>query len=181
MTRVLNALCALATVVLLAGASSAVSAATLLGAGTYNLDEKSQPFSGELQQVVTFQTDAQHSLGINLHADLTGPEDIPHQFLQIVVQRIDAATSAATNLFQQTLSLVGSVDLDIPTALADLGPSPAGTFYLLKVVAGLGANGGGFGGTFTLSAVPIPPAAILFGTALVALVGFARRRQQQAA
>ncbi|MGD9741282.1 MAG: hypothetical protein AB7F08_05255 [Dongiaceae bacterium] len=181
MTRVLNALCALATVVLLAGASSAVSAATLLGAGTYNLDEKSQPFSGELQQAITFETGAQHSLGINLHADLAGPADVPHQFLQVVVQRIDSATSAATSLFEQTLSLVGSVDLDIPTALADLGPSPAGTFYLLKVVAGLGANGGGFGGTFTLSAVPIPPAAILFGTALVALVGFARRRQQQAA
>jgi len=180
MTRVLNALCALATVVLLAGASSAVSAATLLGAGTYDLGTNTQAFSGEIDRVATFQTAEPFVLGVNLHADLIGPEDTPHQFLQIAVQRIDAATSAATNLFEQTLSLVGSVDLDIPTVLADLGPSPAGTFYLLRVAAGLGANGGGFSGTFTLSAVPIPPAAILFGTALVALVGFARRRQQAA-
>lgn len=181
MTRVLKALGAIATVVLLAGASSAVSAATLLGAGTYNIGPVTSAFSGSVEQNITFETSANHVLGINLHADLTGPADTPAQFLEIAVQRVDAATSAATDLFHQTLSVVGSFDLDIPTVLANLGPSPAGTFYLLKVAAGLGANGGGFNGNFTLSAVPIPPAAILFGTALVALVGFARRRQQAAA
>jgi hypothetical protein len=177
MTRVFSALCVIAAVFLL-GAASPASAATLLGPGTYGIGPASQPFSGTLTQEVEFQTDEPMVMGINLHADLNGPADTPHQFLEIAIQQVDAVTLAATELFHQTLSLVGSVDLDIPTVLANLGSSPAGTFYLLKVAARLGANGGGFDGTFTLSPVPIPQAALLFGTALVALVGFARRRQQ---
>jgi predicted PurR-regulated permease PerM len=177
MTRVFNALCVIATVFLL-GAASSASAATLLAPGTYAIGPASQAMSGTLTQEIEFQTNVGTSMGLHLHADLNGPVDTPHQFLKIVIQQVDAITLAATDLFTQTLSFVGSLDLDIPTAVANLGPSPAGTFYLLKVAARLGANGGGFDGTFTLSAVPIPQAALLFGTALVALVGFARRRQQ---
>jgi hypothetical protein len=52
---------------------------------------------------------------------------------------------------------------------------------VIKVIANLAHEGGGFSGSFSLTPAPVPAAAWLFGTALIGLGAFARRRAARAA
>ena len=59
----------------------------------------------------------------------------------------------------------------------------AGTDYLLKITGTLGAGlfgnaGGLYTGLFAVSTVPVPPALILFGTAIAGMATLARRRRK---
>lgn len=175
MSKALKALLGLAVAACIASASSAVHAATLLGPGTYAIG----PFEthGNIYHAENgFKTDQPMNLSLHLEATANPTDHPTHPFIHIALFQ----KGGGGLLFHENIKFDGTIDVDLPSVLAFLPPSPGGTSYLLKVFSFLGTEGGDISGTFTLSAVPIPPALILFGSALLGLGAFARRRRGQA-
>jgi hypothetical protein len=172
-SRALKALLGIAVAVFTASASSAVFAATLLGPGTYAIgpfDLQGNIYKAENE----FTTNQPMNLSLHLEAS-TNPSTIPtHPFIHVALFQ----TGGGGLLYHEEIKFDGNISIDLPTVLANLPASPSGTSYLLKVMAFLGVEGGDIAGTFTLSAVPIPPALLLFGSALVGLGLFSRRRRE---
>ena len=76
-------------------------------------------------------------------------------------------------------TLTFDVNVSLATFLADLATSGGSAFWA-DVQSGLAPNVGNTGIIdFTLQAVPLPPAALLFGSALVGLGFLTRRRRNQ--
>ncbi|MGD9741280.1 MAG: hypothetical protein AB7V53_01475 [Dongiaceae bacterium] len=175
MAKALKALLGIAVAVFTVSASPAVFAATLLGPGTYTigpLDTHGNIYFAKN----AFTTDRPMDLSLRLEAS-TNPSTIPtHPFIHVAVFE----KGGGGLLYHENIKFDGDISVDLPTVLANLPASPEGTSYALKVLAFLGVHGGDISGTFTLSAVPIPPALLLFGSALVGFGVFSRRRREPA-
>ena len=173
MIRPLQALMVISVAALLASASAS-AAPVLLGPGSYPIGPLSTDHDGTLKDKTKFTTAETFNLSLNLHSDLNAPAQAHRPYIRIVILQVGG--NHKTELFDEKLKFTGSLDLDLPTLIAGLAPTGPGAFYVIRVVAKLAHNGGGFDGSFTLSPVPVPAALWLFGTALVGLGAFARRR-----
>lgn len=180
MTRSIQALMIIAMATLLASATAS-AAPILLGPGTYSIGPLSTDHDGTIHDTTKFTTSQAMNLSLHLHADLNPPPQGNRPLAKVLILQVDPNGGSKTEIFRQELTATGDIDIDLPTILAALEPSGPSAYYLVKVVAKLAHEGGGFDGSFTLSPVPVPAAVWLFGTALVGLSAFARRRRMAAA
>lgn len=161
----------LAVAASLATASPAAQAAPLLGPGTYPVG----PFDVDVARYSArnrFETDQPTNLSLRLNASSNETLNPGQPFIRVALLEKGGGV-----LFQRKIEFDDSIDLNLPTLMASLPASAEGTSYLLRIRSFLGNEGGDIAGTFTLSAVPLPPALLLFGSAVLGLIAFAARRK----
>ena len=163
--------------------------ATAANATSYNLG--TIPSSGQSNFLFggAFGSPGTTSLVDSIAFKVTGNSDLnvfganllppPFNFTNLVAElfTVDGGACSLGCLVTPDSSTSGSI-----FALSYAGLQ-AGSNYLLKITGTLGsgffgAAGGLYQGLFAVSAVPVPPALILFGTAIAGMATLARRRRK---
>jgi hypothetical protein len=110
--------------------------------------------------------------------NVSNPSAKPLEWLSLALYEYTGSGTSYLSCGSSSLCTLEAYDADPPVA-SIYSALVAGTQYLLRVGFGLCGCSGDFGGIqLTVSTTPIPPAMLLFASALLGLGGVAWRRRR---